>query len=60
MLSGVWTALVLPVVTRADHRIAALERAREIKPSDVEEVFFGNVISAGQALLLDLLCMRSR
>lgn len=26
---------------------AALQRIPEIKPSDVEEVFFGNVISAG-------------
>lgn len=26
--------------------IAALERAEGIKPSDVEEVFFGNVLSA--------------
>lgn len=26
--------------------IAAIERAEGIKPSDVEEVFFGNVISA--------------
>lgn len=25
---------------------AALERVPEIKPSDVEEVFFGNVLSA--------------
>jgi hypothetical protein len=26
---------------------AALQRVPEIKPSDVQEVFFGNVISAG-------------
>lgn len=26
--------------------IAALEKAEGVKPSDVEEVFFGNVISA--------------
>jgi acetyl-CoA acetyltransferase len=29
--------------------LAALQRVPEIKPSDVEEVFFGNVISAGYA-----------
>lgn len=39
--------------------LAALQRVPEIKPSDVEEVFFGNVISAGYATCLTVLRIRS-
>ena len=31
---------------------AAVERVPEIKPEDVEEVFFGNVLSAKYMILL--------
>lgn len=42
-------ALIVPIrsLTRVE---AALERVPEIKPQDVQEVFFGNVLSAKYGL----------
>lgn len=35
------------LATRLTRPSAAVERVPEVKPEDVEEVFFGNVLSAG-------------
>lgn len=38
---------MIACVPRLIQPSAAVERVPEVKPEDVEEVFFGNVLSAG-------------